>query len=123
MALGYRKLNRRTGNREAMMRSMVTDLFMYGRIRTTETKAKELRKLADKMITLAKRGDLHARRLAARYVLKEQIDGEGSKDVLQYLFSELGPRYMERPGGYTRILKLGPRRGDAAEMVYIELVE
>ncbi len=123
MALGYRKLNRRTGNREALMRSLVTDLFMYGRIRTTEAKAKELRKLADKMITLAKRDDLHSRRLAARYVLKEQVDGEDSKNVLQYLFSELGPRYKERQGGYTRILKLGPRRGDAAEMVYIELVE
>lgn len=105
------------------MRSLVTDLFMYGRIRTTEAKAKELRKLADKMITLAKRDDLHSRRLAARYVLKEQVDGEDSKNVLQYLFSELGPRYKERQGGYTRILKLGPRRGDAAEMVYIELVE
>ena len=81
MALGYRKLNRRTGNREALMRSLVTDLFMYGRIRTTEAKAKELRKLADKMITLAKRDDLHSRRLAARYVLKEQGDGEDSKNV------------------------------------------
>jgi large subunit ribosomal protein L17 len=123
VALGYRKLNRRTGNREALMRSLVTDLFMYGRIRTTETKAKELRKLADKMITLAKRDDLHSRRLAARYVLKEKVDGEDSKNVLQYLFTELGPRFQERQGGYTRILKLGPRRGDAAEMVYIELVE
>ena len=123
MALGYRKLNRRTGNREALMRSLVTDLFMYGRIRTTEAKAKELRKLADKMITLAKRDDLHSRRLAARYVRKEQVDGEDSKNVLQYLFTEIGPRFKERQGGYTRILKLGPRRGDAAEMVYIELVE
>jgi large subunit ribosomal protein L17 len=105
------------------MRSLVTDLFMYGRIRTTETKAKELRKLADKMITLAKRDDLHSRRLAARYVLKEKVDGEDSKNVLQYLFTELGPRFQERQGGYTRILKLGPRRGDAAEMVYIELVD
>ena len=124
MALGYRKLNRRSGNREALMRSLVTDLFMYGRIRTTEAKAKELRKLADKMITLAKRDDLHSRRLAARYVRNEKMENsDESKNVLQVLFSEIGPRYMSRAGGYTRILKLGPRRGDAAEMVYIELVE
>ncbi len=106
------------------MRSLVTDLFMYGRIRTTEAKAKELRKLADKMITLAKRDDLHSRRLAARYVRNEKMENsDESKNVLQVLFSEIGPRYMSRAGGYTRILKLGPRRGDAAEMVYIELVE
>lgn len=124
MALGYRKLNRRSGNREALMRSLVTDLFMYGRIRTTEAKAKELRKLADKMITLAKRDDLHSRRLAARYVRNEKMENsDESKNVLQVLFSEIGPRYMSRAGGYTRILKLGPRRGDATEMVYIELVE
>lgn len=125
MAMGYRKLNRRTGSREAMFRSLVTDLFMYGRIRTTEAKAKELRKLADKMITLAKRGDLHSRRLAAAYVRPEmvQVEGEASQNVLQKLFTEIGPKFAERQGGYTRILKLGPRRGDATEMVYIELVE
>ncbi len=127
VALGYRKLNRRTGSREALFRSLVTDLFTYERIRTTEAKAKELRKLADKMITLAKRGDLHSRRLAARYVRPEVVpagdDDEKPQYVLQKLFSEIAPRYATRQGGYTRILKLGPRRGDATEMVYIELVE
>lgn len=123
--MGYRKLNRRTGSREALFRSLVTDLFMYGRIRTTEAKAKELRKLADKMITLAKRGDLHSRRIAARHVSPEIIisEGEDQQNVLQKLFSEIGPRFVDRHGGYTRIMKLGPRRGDATEMVYIELVE
>lgn len=119
---GYRKLNRRTGSRESLFRSLVTDLFIYGRIKTTESKAKELRKLADKMVTLAKRGDLHSRRLAARYVRPESEVGE-DQDALQKLFSEIGPRFADRQGGYTRILKLGPRRGDATEMVYIELVE
>ena len=123
MALGYRKLNRRTGSREALYRSLVTDLILYGRIRTTEAKAKELRKVADKMVTLAKRGDLHARRLAARCVRPEKESADASQNALQKLFSEIGPRFAERNGGYTRILKLGPRRGDAAEMVYIEFVE
>ncbi|MCY0876088.1 MAG: 50S ribosomal protein L17 [Firmicutes bacterium] len=121
--MGYRKLNRRTGSRESMYRSLVTDLFMYGRIRTTEAKAKELRKLADKMVTLAKRGDLHSRRLAARYVRPEKAEVEDTQNVLQKLFTEIGPRFAERQGGYTRIMKLGPRRGDATEMVFIELVE
>ncbi len=121
--VSYRKLNRRTGSREALFRSLVTDLFMYERIRTTEAKAKELRKLADKMVTLAKRGDLHSRRLAARYVRPEAMEGEMRQNVLQKLFAEIGPRFADRQGGYTRILKLGPRRGDATEMVYIELVE
>lgn len=120
---GYRKLNRRTGSRESLFRSLVTDLFLYGRIRTTESKAKELRKLADKMITLAKRGDLHSRRLAARYVRPEKESETAQQDALQKLFAEIGPRFAARNGGYTRILKLGPRRGDAAEMVFIELVE
>jgi large subunit ribosomal protein L17 len=121
---GYRKLNRRTGNREALFRSLVTDLFMYGRIRTTEAKAKELRKVAEKMITFAKRGDLHSRRLASAWVRPETIQGtETTQTVLQKLFTEIGPKYAERQGGYTRILKLGPRRGDATEMVYIELVD
>jgi large subunit ribosomal protein L17 len=120
---GYRKLNRRTGSRESLYRSLVTDLFLYGRIRTTEAKAKELRKLADKMITLAKRNDLHARRLAARYVRPEKENETAAQNALQKLFAEIGPRFAARNGGYTRILKLGPRRGDAAEMVFIELVE
>ncbi len=121
--MGYRKLNRRTGSREALFRSLVTDLFLYGRIRTTEAKAKELRKLADKMITLAKRDDLHSRRLAAVWVRPETAGADDAQNALQKLFSEIGPRFADRNGGYTRILKLGPRRGDATEMVYIELVE
>lgn len=120
---GYRKLNRRTGSRESLYRSLVTDLILYGRIRTTEAKAKELRKLADRMITLAKRNDLHARRLAARYVRPEKESETATQNALQKLFAEIGPRFAARNGGYTRILKLGPRRGDAAEMVFIELVE
>jgi len=117
-----RKLGRRSGARKALFRSMVTDLFMYERIQTTEAKAKELRGIADKMITLAKRGDLQSRRLVAAYVHPEQV-GESDKDVIQKLFSDIAPRFTERNGGYTRILKLGPRRGDAAPMVLLELVE
>jgi large subunit ribosomal protein L17 len=100
---------------------MVTDLFIYERIQTTEAKAKELRSIAEKLITLAKRGDLHARRQVAAYVRRE-VAQEG-KDAIQKLFADLAPRYADRQGGYTRILKLGPRRGDAAPMVYLELVD
>ncbi|EJY56882.1 ribosomal protein L17 [Alicyclobacillus hesperidum URH17-3-68] len=102
---------------------MVTDLVLYERIQTTEAKAKELRSIAEKMITLAKRGDLHARRLVAQYVRRESLglDGEGP-DAIQKLFSDIAQRYQDRNGGYTRIVKIGPRRGDAAPMVVIELV-
>ena len=93
---------------------MATSLFRHGRIETTTAKAKELRPYAEKLITLAKRGDLHARRLAARKI--------ADRDVLGQLFDQIGPRYMERPGGYTRVVKVGYRRGDAAEMSLIELV-
>ncbi len=118
---GYQKLGRNSSNRKALFRDLVTDLFLYERIQTTEAKAKELRSVAEKLITLAKRGDLHARRQVASFVRRETIDGE--KDAIQKLFTDLGPRYAERPGGYTRIMKLGPRRGDSAPMVYIELVD
>jgi large subunit ribosomal protein L17 len=118
---GYQKLGRNSSNRKALFRDLVTDLFLYERIQTTEAKAKELRSVAEKLITLAKRGDLHARRQVASFVRRESVDGE--KDAIQKLFTDLGPRYAERPGGYTRILKLGPRRGDSAPMVYIELVD
>lgn len=117
----YRKLGRTSGARKALFRSLVTDLFLYERIETTEAKAKELRKIADKMITLAKRGDLHARRQVASYVRRESLEG-AEMDVIQKLFDDIAGRYTERHGGYTRILKLGPRRGDAAPMVFIELV-
>jgi large subunit ribosomal protein L17 len=96
---------------------------LYERIQTTEAKAKELRSIADKMITLAKRGDLHARRKVAQYVRREQLEGEDSQDAIQKLFSDIAPRFQERNGGYTRIVKLGARRGDAAPMVMIELVQ
>ncbi len=118
---GYQKLSRNSSNRKALFRDLVTDLFLYERIQTTEAKAKELRSVAEKLITLAKRGDLHARRQVASFVRRESIDGE--QDAIQKLFADLGPRYAERPGGYTRIMKLGPRRGDSAPMVYIELVD
>lgn len=118
---GYQKLGRNSSNRKALFRDLVTDLFLYERIQTTEAKAKELRSVAEKLITLAKRGDLHARRQVASFVRRESIDGE--QDAIQKLFTDLGPRYAERPGGYTRIMKLGPRRGDSAPMVYIELVD
>ena len=108
------KLNRTTSHRNAMFRNMVTSLFKYERIRTTAAKAKELRRWADHLITLAKRGDLHARRQALSYLYK--------KDVVKKLFEDIGPRFIERPGGYTRIFKIGPRAGDGAEMAVLELV-
>lgn len=115
-----RKLGRDSSARKALFRDLVTDLFIHERIQTTHAKAKEVRSIAEKLITLAKRGDLHARRQAAAFVRREQA---GDQDAIQKLFSELAERYNERQGGYTRILKLGPRRGDAAEMVYLELVD
>ncbi len=110
----YRKLGRPTDQRIAMLRNLTTSVLENGRIETTVTRAKEVRKLADKMITLGKRNDLHARRQALSFITKE--------DVVTKLFEEIAPKYSERNGGYTRILKLGPRRGDAAEMAILELV-
>ena len=111
---GYRKLGRETAHRKAMLRNLVTDLLREGRISTTECRAKEARRQAEKMITLAKRGDLHARRQVLAYVFDET--------VVTKLFEEIAPKYADRNGGYTRILKLGPRRGDNAEVVFVELV-
>ncbi|PAB58202.1 50S ribosomal protein L17 [Anaeromicrobium sediminis] len=111
---GHRKLGRPTGHRKLMLRNLVTSLLRDGKITTTITRAKETRKLAEKMITLGKRGDLHARRQAESFVL--------DKDVTKKVFDEIAPKYAERNGGYTRIMKLGPRRGDASEMVILELV-
>jgi large subunit ribosomal protein L17 len=119
--MAYQKLGRDSSARKALFRDLVTDLFIHERIQTTEAKAKEVRSIAEKLITLAKRGDLHARRQAAAFVRREQVTED--QDAIQKLFSELATRYSERPGGYTRILKLGPRRGDAASMVYLELVD
>jgi len=108
------KLGRTASARRALFRSSVTNLFIHDRIITTESKAKEMRPIAEKLITWARKGDLHHRRLAAQYVLEPK--------ALQRLFDEIGPQYAERPGGYTRIVKLGPRRGDAAPLAVIELV-
>ena len=109
-----RKLGRTSAHREAMLCNMVTSLFEHEKIKTTEPKSKELRRTAEKLITLAKRGDLHARRVAARKV--------HNKVVLKKLFEDIGPRYTERNGGYTRIIKTGTRFGDGASMSVIELV-
>jgi large subunit ribosomal protein L17 len=119
--MAYRKLGRNSSARKALFRDLVTDLFIHERIQTTEAKAKEVRSIAEKMITLAKRGDLHARRQVAAFVRREAATED--QDAIQKLFSELASRYSERAGGYTRILKLGPRRGDSAPMVYLELVD
>ena len=110
-----RKLNRTPAHRKMLYRNLVTALFKHERIQTTVPKAKEARVVAEKLITFAKRGDLHARRMAARKV--------NEPAVLQKLFEEIGPRYAERPGGYTRIMRLGPRRGDNAELAILELVD
>lgn len=110
----YRQLGRNTGHRRAMLRNIVTSLLKHGRIETTEPKAKELRRIADKMITLGKAGDLHARRLALSYLEEEE--------VVVKLFNDLAPKYAERQGGYTRVIKSGFRRGDAAPMCIVELV-
>ena len=111
---GNRKLGRPTDQRRAKLRNLTTALLEHGRIETTVTRAKEVRKMAERMITLGKRGNLHARRQALAYVTKES--------VVVKIFDEIAPKYEERPGGYTRIYKMGPRRGDAAEMAVIELV-
>lgn len=119
--MAYQKLGRDSSARKALFRDLVTDLFIHERIQTTEAKAKEVRSIAEKLITLAKRGDLHARRQVAAFVRREEAQND--QDAIQKLFAELAPRYSQRPGGYTRILKMGPRRGDAAPMVYLELVD
>lgn len=117
-----RRLGRSSGHRKALRRSMITELFRHERIKTTGAKAKAIRGAAEKLITLSKRGNaageaklVHARRLAAARL--------NDPEIVKKLFDEIAPRYAERPGGYTRILKLGPRKGDAAEMVLLELVE
>ena len=112
--MSYRKLGRNTGARKAMFKSLLSSFFKYERIETTEARAKELRKFAEKVITLAKRGDLSARRQAINLV--------ADVEVVHKIFDEIPEKYSERSGGYTRIYKLAPRRGDAAPMVLIELV-
>ena len=115
-------LGKAKDQRDALLRSLATELFVHGEIKTTMARAKALRPYAEEIITLAKRGDLHARRQAAAYVRAEVANDETGATAVQKLFSDIAPRYAERNGGYTRILKVGPRRGDAADMVVIELV-
>ncbi len=111
---GSRKLGRTSDHRKAMLRAMVTYLLENGKIETTVTRAKEVRSMAEKMITTAKTNDLHSKRQVLAFVTKE--------DVVKKLFDEIAPKYADVNGGYTRIIKTGPRRGDAAEMAVIELV-
>ena len=111
---GSRKLGRTTDHRKAMLRAMVTFLLENGQIETTVTRAKEVRAVAEKMITIAKTNDLHSKRQVMAYVTKES--------VAKKLFDEIAPNYADRQGGYTRIIKTGPHRGDAAEMALIQLV-
>lgn len=111
---GSRKLGRPTDQRKAMLRGLVTYLLENGKIETTVTRAKEVRAMAERMITLGKNDTLHSRRQALSYITKE--------DVVKKLFDEIAPKYEDKNGGYTRIIKTGPRRGDAAEMCIIELV-
>jgi large subunit ribosomal protein L17 len=113
--VAVRKKGKDSGFRRAMHRNLVTDLLGYEKIKTTEAKARQIRSIAEKMITLGKRGGLHSRRQVISYIL--------SKEVIEKLFSELAERYAERPGGYTRTTKLGRRLGDGALMVQIELVK
>ena len=112
---GTRKLGRTTAHRKAMLRGMVTYLLENGYIETTLTRAKEVRSVAEKMITLGKKNTLASRRAALAYITKEE--------VVTKLFNEIAPSYQDRNGGYTQIFKLGPRRGDAAEMAIIKLIE
>ena len=111
---GTRKLGRTTDHRRAMLRAMVTYLLENGQIETTVTRAKVVRAVAEKMITIGKNSDLHSKRQVFAYVTKE--------DVAKKVFDEISPKYADRNGGYTRIVKIGPRRGDAAEMAIIQLV-
>ena len=111
---GTRKLGRTSDHRKSMLRGMATYLFENGKIETTVTRAKEVRSMAEKMVTLGKREDLHAKRQVFSYITKETV----AKKVID----EIAPKYADRTGGYTRIVKIGARRGDAAEMAIIELV-
>lgn len=113
--MAYRKLGLNTGHRKALLRNIVTSLLKHGRIETTEARAKELNAIAEKMISLGKKGDLAARRQALAYLLDET--------VVKDLFDNIAPKYADRQGGYTRIVKVGFRRGDAAEKVIVELVD
>lgn len=127
--MSYRKLQRTSAHRRSLLRNLTTDLLVNGEIKTTEARAKEVRSTAEKMITLGKRGDLHARRQAATFLQNVVADAKEDGDdvtvttALQKLFDEIAPKYAERNGGYTRIIKTMPRRGDGASMVILQLVD
>ncbi|MFD1124372.1 50S ribosomal protein L17 [Lentilactobacillus raoultii] len=127
--MSYRKLQRSSAHRRSLLRNLTTELIIHGQIITTEARAKEVRSTADKMISLGKRGDLHARRQAASFIrnvvadVKEDGDDITVTTALQKVFGELATKYADRNGGYTRILKMMPRRGDGAPMVVLELVD
>jgi len=113
--MAIRKLGRRTNHRRALLRNLTTSFLRLGRMETTETRASEVQRISEKLITLGKKGDLHARRQVLTYLFDE--------DVVTKLFAEIAPKYKSREGGYTRIMKTGVRRGDAAPQAIIELVE
>ena len=117
-----RKFGRNADHRKAMLRNLATSVILYGKVETTEAKAKDLRSVVDKMITLGKKGDLHSRRIAASYIRDVVANEETGKTVLNKLFDEVAPKYKDRNGGYTRILKLDERKGDDALVVTLELV-
>jgi large subunit ribosomal protein L17 len=113
--IGFNRLDRKASHRKALMRNMMTSLFKHERIKTTKAKAKEVRRYAEKMITRAKLDSVHNRRIIAKRIW--------DRNVLSKLFTDIGPRFAERPGGYTRIIRLGRRYGDAAEAVFLELTD
>lgn len=127
--MAYRKLGRTSSQRKAMLRDLVSDLIINERIQTTKARAKEVSKLADKLVSLGKRGDLHARRQAAKVLRNELAAVEETEEaiivesVVQKLFNEIAPRFETRNGGYTRVLNTEPRRGDGAPMAILEFVE
>ena len=121
--MAYRKLGRTSSQRKAMLRDLTTDLLINESIVTTEARAKEIRKTVEKMITLGKRGDLHARRQAAAYIHDVVADEATGQTALQKLFTEIAPAYADRSGGYTRVIKTRVRRGDSAPMAIIEFVK
>lgn len=127
--MAYRKLGRTSGHRKSMLRNLTTDVIVNGKIVTTEQRAKEVRRQVEKMVTLGKKGDLASRRRAAAYLMdvvadvKEDGDDIVVQTALQKLFDEVAPRFKDRNGGYTRIIKMQERRGDAAKMAVLELVD
>jgi len=127
--MAKRKLGRTSSQRKALLRDLVSDLIINERIKTTKARAKETSRMADKLVTLGKRGDLHARRQADKVLRNELAAVEETEEaiivesVVQKLFNEIAPRFETRNGGYTRVLKMGPRRGDGAEMAILEFVE